>query len=166
MNRVFSTVGNRLLVDDIVSELSLEQRAAKSGLEIVVAKENRPRNTSAFIVGLGDDPFLWEEIIVNGIKRPRYQLGDKVFFAWSAGIEQLIDGHSFRCIEAHEVTGIERELPPPPDSSQEDTPSPESALAAQSEPDPPEEQPQDQFGTSYPESWPASPVYKDPGKLK
>ena len=126
--KVFSTVGNRLLVDDIVSELSLEQRASKAvsplnnqALEIVVSKENRPRNTSAFIVGLGDDPWLYDEVVVRGHKRPRYVIGDKVYFAWSAGSEQIIEGHSFRVLEAHEVTGIERVLP---DSQEQGSPSP------------------------------------------
>ena len=125
--KVFSTTGNRLLVDDIMSELTLEHRAAKAGLEIVIQTNNKPRPTAGIVVGIGDDPWLWEQIVVEGVKRPRYQIGDTVYFAWSAGVGQIIEGHEFRCLEAQEVISVERVLDLP-DSPEPDSPSPSPAV--------------------------------------
>lgn len=117
LKKVFSPEGCRLLVDDIVSELTLEQRASKirgplcpNGIEIVVAQENRPRSTSGRIIAVGTDPFLWEDIKVQGVTRPRYVVGDVVFFDWHAGTIQYIEGLEFRSLEAQAITGCEREV--------------------------------------------------------
>lgn len=105
---IFSPVGPRLLVDDIVSELTLEQRAAKAGLNIVVADNNRPKATQATVVALGDDPTLTESIVFKGVRRPRYMVGDIVAFNWHAGHLQIIEGHEYRSIEEAEITGVFR----------------------------------------------------------
>lgn len=148
---VFSPEGSHLLVDDIVSELTLEHRAEKAGLALIVEHENRPRNTMGTIVALGDDPYFYEQVIVQGRKRQRWQVGDIVTFAWHAGAAQLIEGHEFRSIIWQDIIGTFREdrdleLPQP------QAPSDEPAQGARNEQCLGSELPADLSGTSCRES--------------
>ena len=155
MNQLFfSPVGPRLLVDDIVSELTLEQRAAKAGLNIVVADNNRPKATQATIVAIGDDPTLTEEVNFKGVKRPRYKVGDVVAFNWHAGHLQIIEGHEYRSIEESEVTGVFRSVELPKG------PSAESVQDGQTEQCPSQESTACQFDTSCQGLLPSSQARK------
>lgn len=97
MSRKFKTLGARLLVKDIITTLSLEERAKKAGIEIVIEEDNRPRNTSGRVVGIGSDPLLNEEIHV----------GDIVHFAPYSGKSVFVEGEEFRSLEHQEVEHVE-----------------------------------------------------------
>lgn len=156
LRKVFSPEGARLLVDDIVSETTLEHRADKIGLALVVEHKNRPRNTMGYVVAIGTDPMLHEEIEVEGVRRPRYVVGDEVCFDWHAGSLQIIEGHEFRSLSLHEVTGCFRRLPEPLEP-----PSPfrgEAELAAQNDTRLDQEQLLDRFGMTLKGPWQPQPV--------
>lgn len=97
--RTYKPLGARLLVDPVVTTLSLEERAHRAGLEIIVENENRPQPTMGVVVAVGSDPLLQEEI----------KVGDWVYFGKYAGHEVVLEGKSFRCLELQEVTGVQAE---------------------------------------------------------
>lgn len=92
----FKPLGARLLVEPIITTLSLEERAKNAGLEIVVEHDNRPRPTQGKVIALGPDPLLREQI----------KEGDLVFFAPYAGNEVTLSGVSYRQLELPDVTGV------------------------------------------------------------
>lgn len=97
----YRPLGARLLVDPIVTTLSLEERARRAGLEIVVEQENRPRPTMGRVIAIGSDPLLREEV----------KVGDIVYFGPHAGHDVVLQDHTYRQIEHQEVTGIQSESP-------------------------------------------------------
>jgi len=101
--KVRKILGARLLVDPIITTLSLEQRAANAGLEIVVENENRPRPTMGRVVAVGTDPLLREEI----------KVGDIVSFMSYAGHDTTLEGHVFRTLEFQDITMVESDVPTP-----------------------------------------------------
>jgi len=99
----YKPLGARLLVDPIVTTLSLEERArraigpnAPNGLEIVVEHDNRPRPTQGKVIALGPDPLLHEQI----------KEGDIVFFHHYSGHEVTLEGVTYRVLELPEITGV------------------------------------------------------------
>lgn len=92
--RTYKPLGARLLVDPVVTTLSLEERARRAGLEIIVESENRPQPTVGIVVAVGSDPLLQEEVHV----------GDYVFFGKHAGHEVVLNGKVFRQLELQEIT--------------------------------------------------------------
>jgi len=109
----YKPLGARLLVQPIVTTLSLEERARNAGLEIVVEQENRPMPTQGVVVAVGSDPLLQEEI-----KR-----GDLVFFNKHAGHDVELEGQSYRQLEHQEVTGVVQESDLEEPQSRPDTPA-------------------------------------------
>jgi co-chaperonin GroES (HSP10) len=95
----YRPLGARLLVEPIITTLSLEERAAQAGLEIVVEHENRPRPTQGRVVALGSDPLLREEV----------KEGNIVFFHPYSGSEVTLVGKTYRQLEHTEVTGVMEE---------------------------------------------------------
>lgn len=89
--------GARVLVEDIIQTLSLEERAARAGLEIVVESENKPKCTMGKIVALGSDPLAHEE----------YKVGDVVFFKWHSGTKITLQDREYRSLELQEIEGVE-----------------------------------------------------------
>ena len=95
----YKPLGARLLVEPIITTLSLEERAKNAGLEIVVEKDNIPAPTQGRVIALGSDPFLREQI----------KEGDVVFFGRYAGGDVILAGVSYRQLELSEVTGVMQE---------------------------------------------------------
>lgn len=89
-------LGARLLVDEIETTLSLEVRAQRAGLELILEDDVRPRPTQGRVVSVGTDPLLKEEIAV----------GDVVFFAPTAGNYMTLQGKTFRQLEHLDVTSV------------------------------------------------------------
>ena len=92
----YRPLGARLLVEPIITTLSLEERAAQAGLEIVVEHDNRPRPTQGRVIALGSDPLLREEI----------KEGDIVFFHPYDGSEVTLAGVTYRQLEHQMITGV------------------------------------------------------------
>jgi co-chaperonin GroES (HSP10) len=97
---VYKPLGARVLVDPIITTLSLEERARQAGLEIVVENDNRPPSTQGRVIALGSDPLLLEEI----------KLGDIVFFNKHSGHEVVLQDKVFRQLEFQEITGVQKEV--------------------------------------------------------
>jgi chaperonin GroES len=95
----YKPLGARLLVEPIITTLSLEERAKNAGIEIVIEEDNRPRPTQGRVIALGSDPLLREEI----------KEGDVVFYAPYAGNEVTLEGKVFRQLEHQDVTGVMQE---------------------------------------------------------
>lgn len=95
----YKPLGARLLVEPIITTLSLEERARNAGLEIVVEQDNVPAPTQGKVIALGPDPFLREQIKENDI----------VFFSRYAGNEVVLAGITYRQLELSEVTGVMQE---------------------------------------------------------
>jgi co-chaperonin GroES (HSP10) len=83
-------------VEPIITTLTLEERARKAGLEIVVERDNVPKPTVGKVIALGGDPLMNEEI----------KEGNVVFFHWHAGHDVTFAGVTYRQLEHPEVTGV------------------------------------------------------------
>lgn len=92
--KTYKPLGARLLVDPVTTTLSLEDRAKRAGIEIVIEHENRPMPTVGIVIAVGSDPMLQEEV----------KVGDYVFFARHAGHEVVLNGKVFRQLELQEIT--------------------------------------------------------------
>lgn len=93
-------MGARLLVSEIITSLSLEERGARAGLTVIVETDNRPTPTTGKIEALGSDPIFKDEDI---------QIGDIVFYGPHAGTVHTIEGHEFKMLEFQEITLVERD---------------------------------------------------------
>jgi co-chaperonin GroES (HSP10) len=114
MTQLYKPFGARLLVDPIETTLSLEDRAQRAGLEIVLEQDHRPRPTQGRVVALGADPLLQESI----------KIGDVVFFAPYSGNDVVLEGVTFRQLELQDVTGVMTSSPQTDQSSSEGQLSP------------------------------------------
>lgn len=92
----YKPLGARLLVEPIITTLSLEERARNAGLEIVIEQDNQPRPTQGKVIALGSDPLLREEV----------KEGDVVFFHHHSGHNVTLAGKEYRQLEFQEVTGV------------------------------------------------------------
>lgn len=95
----YKPLGPRLLVEPIITTLSLEERATQAGLEIVLENDNRPLPTQGKVIALGSDPLLREEI----------REGDIVFFEKYSGHDVTLAGRTYRQLLHQEVTGVMQE---------------------------------------------------------
>jgi co-chaperonin GroES (HSP10) len=108
------------LVKDIVTSLSLEERAERAGLSIIIENENRPRPTQGRVIALGSDPIVHDQL----------KIGDVVFFNPHAGHTVVLEDQEFRMLEFQEVTSVMEE-----DQSSVEAPTEHNPLTSQ-EPDP------------------------------
>ena len=92
---MYTPMGARLLVDDIESTVSLEERGKQVGITVIVNQQNRPKVTQGRVIALGDDPMT----------QARFKVGDIVMFNHLAGVETWIEGRRFRTLEEQEITG-------------------------------------------------------------
>jgi co-chaperonin GroES (HSP10) len=114
--KVFKPMGARLLVQEIITTLSLEERGKRAGLTVIVESDNRPPASTGTVVALGSDP-----IFEGNVKE-----GDVVHFHPRAGYEQHLEGKQYRMLEWQEITAVEQlveELPDPPASAPLDPPA-------------------------------------------
>jgi co-chaperonin GroES (HSP10) len=97
--KTLKPLGARVYVEDIVTTLSIEERAQRAGFVAIVNEENRPKATQGRVVAIGTDPFIQEHIVV----------GDVVFFSSLAGTRIYVAERELRCLEFNELTGVEHE---------------------------------------------------------
>lgn len=95
----YKPLGARLLVDPIITTVSLEKRAELAGIEIVLEQDNVPKPTQGRVIALGSDPLLHEEL----------KIGDIVFYNWHSGNDVVLEGKTFRQLEHQDVTGVMQE---------------------------------------------------------
>jgi co-chaperonin GroES (HSP10) len=77
---------------------------AAVGLHAVVLDENVPRPTEGRVEAIGDDPFMQE----------RLKIGDTVTFAKHAGIDQLVEGRTYRVLTHNDIISVIRPDEPEP----------------------------------------------------
>lgn len=92
----YKPLGARLLVDPIITTVTLEERAKQAGLELVLEHENIPRPTQGRVIALGSDPFLHEQI----------KVGDIVMFHHLSGHDVTLTGITYRQLELTDITGV------------------------------------------------------------
>lgn len=92
----YKPLGARLLVEPIITTLSLEERGARVGLEVIVENDNRPRPTTGKVVALGSDPLMRELI----------KEGDIVFFHPYDGSDVTLAGVVYRQLELPMINGV------------------------------------------------------------
>ena len=102
LKKSYTPMGARLLVSEIITSLSLEERGARSNLTVIVENDNRPPSTTGRVEAIGSDPIFTAEDI---------RVGDTVFFGPHAGVNHTIEGHEFKMLEFQEITLVERERP-------------------------------------------------------
>lgn len=92
-------IGARVLVQEISTTLSLEERGKKFGITVITDERNRPKPTQGRVVKVGTDPFLRED---GGIVE-----GCIVHFARLAGSHYFFKGEEYRMLEFQEITVVE-----------------------------------------------------------
>lgn len=92
----YKPMGSRVFVEPIITTVSLEERARKAGLELVLEQENIPKPTQGRVLALGPDPLLHEQI----------KIGDIVFFHAYSGSDVTLEGVTYRQLDITEVTGV------------------------------------------------------------
>lgn len=100
----YKPLGARLLVDPIITTVSLEKRAelaenaftGSRGIELILEHENVPKPTQGRVIAVGSDPLLQEEV----------HIGDIVFFEWHSASELWLEGKLFLRLEHQSVTGV------------------------------------------------------------
>lgn len=100
MPKVIRPLGARVIVEEIVTTLSLEERGSKLGITVITDDSNRPRPTQGKVIALGTDPFLQENGLVEGCI---------VSFAPHAGIRVYVEEREYRSLEFQELIAITTE---------------------------------------------------------
>jgi co-chaperonin GroES (HSP10) len=113
----YRPIGARVIVEDIVTTLSLEARAAKVGLSIITDERNRPQPTQGKVIALGTDPMLREIGLTEGCV---------VSFDKLAGRRVWIEDVEYRSLELQEIIGVEDKINSPQPEIRVQQPSPDS----------------------------------------
>jgi co-chaperonin GroES (HSP10) len=90
-------LGARVFVEDIITTLSIEERAKRAGIVAVVNENNRPRATQGRVVAVGNDPLVQEFC----------KVGDIVFFGPLSGKFIYHKDKQYRSLELHELEAVE-----------------------------------------------------------
>ena len=91
-------LGARVFVDLIEPVDEVTARAQAAGLHVVVMEENIPRPTEGRVVAVGSDPMIQEYV----------RVGDVITFSKFAGMEQIVEGRTYRSIELREIVAVIR----------------------------------------------------------
>lgn len=102
MGKVMKPLGARVIVQEIITTLSLEARGAKAGIKVITSDDNRPRPTQGKVIALGNDPMLQEVGLTEGCI---------ITFAPHAGIRIYVEEEEFRSLELQEIIMITTETP-------------------------------------------------------
>lgn len=97
-------LGARVLVEELVTSLSIRERGKRSGLLIITSEDDDMKNhcTLGIIVAMGTDPFLLE----NGLAE-----GKVVSYNRHAGQHRFVEGRRYRMLEFQMIEDISDELP-------------------------------------------------------
>lgn len=89
--------GGRIFVRDIISSLSVEERAKRAGIIAIVNDSNRPKATMGQVVAIGNDPLIADYC----------KVGDVVYFGPLAGKKIVQEGHEVRILELPDIEATE-----------------------------------------------------------
>lgn len=97
-------MGARILVEELVTSLSIRERGKRSNLTIITNEDDELKNncTMGVIIALGTDPFL----VDNGLA-----VGKVVYFSRHDGIHTHIEGIRYRTLDFQMITNMLDELP-------------------------------------------------------
>jgi len=102
-------LGARCFVEEIEPIDEVTARARAAGLSVVVLEENKPKATEGRVVAVGTDPLIQEYVHV----------GDVVTFSKYAGVNQIVEGRTYRNLELREITAVIRPDEPIPQVAEE-----------------------------------------------
>lgn len=97
--KTLKPTGALIYVEDIITSLSIEERAKAAGFIAIVDDENRPRATQGKCIAVGEDPLIQELI----------KVGDVVFFGYLAGKRIFYHEREIRVLEYNEIIGVEHD---------------------------------------------------------
>jgi co-chaperonin GroES (HSP10) len=97
--KISRPLGARVIVEDIITTLSIEQRAQNAGFIAIVNEDNRPKSTQGKVIAVGTDPLMQEEVHV----------GDVVSFSYLSGTRLYIESVEYRSLEFNEIIMVTRE---------------------------------------------------------
>lgn len=97
-------LGARVLVEELVTSLSIRERGKRSGLLVITAEDDSLSSqcTMGVIVALGADPFLRE----NGL-----EVGKVIYFNRHAGDYTFLEGKRYRTLELQQITNVLDSIP-------------------------------------------------------
>jgi len=90
-------LGARVIVEEIVTSLSLVERGKLSGLTVITDQSNQPKPTQGKVLAVGNDPILRD----SGIEE-----GSVVTFAQHAGTYVQLEGKQYRSLEFQELIAV------------------------------------------------------------
>lgn len=94
---VIKPLGPRVLVEEMITTLSVEDRMAKAGLYAIVDEKNRPQPTQGRVIAIGTDPILRDAGIIEGCI---------VSFGKLAGTHVYVEDKQYRSLEFQELITI------------------------------------------------------------
>jgi co-chaperonin GroES (HSP10) len=100
--KISRPMGARVIVKDIITTLSVEERARNAGFIAIIDEPNRPTSTQGKVIAVGTDPLVQEEIHV----------GDTISFGRLSGTKIWIADEEFRSLEFDEIILVTREESP------------------------------------------------------
>jgi co-chaperonin GroES (HSP10) len=86
-------IGARIITIPVPTTMTIEERAKKSGLVVVMADKSKPKLTFGVIVRVSIDPVMEEN----------FKVGQGVFFRGLDGTDQTVEGKTFRSFEFNEI---------------------------------------------------------------
>ena len=92
-------LGARVLVEELVTSLSIRERGKRSGLVVITAEDDdlTSQCTMGEILALGTDPFLAEQGLA---------VGKVVYFNRHAGDHTFLEGKRYRTLELQQITNV------------------------------------------------------------
>lgn len=104
MSNLPRPLGARVLVEELVTSLSIRERGKQSGLLIITSEDDSLKNqcTLGKIVALGTDPFLAD----NGLT-----IGKVVSYSRHAGQHRFVEGKRYRMLELQMIEDVSDETP-------------------------------------------------------
>lgn len=97
--RIRRPLGARIIVDEIITSMSITDRANRAGLVAITEESNRPDCTQGKVLAVGNDP-IFQELgwTPEAIKR-----GIEVSFGRLSGTHIYIEGEHYRSLEFQEI---------------------------------------------------------------
>ena len=104
MNKLPKPLGARILVEEIITSLSIRERGKRAGLTVITNEDDKHTSNCSMglVLATGTDPFVEE----NGVK-----VGKVVYFSRHAGMETWLEGKRYRTLDFTELTSVLDEMP-------------------------------------------------------
>lgn len=97
-------LGPRILVEEVVTSLSIRERGKRAGLEVITNDDGNQKDnaTIGLILATGNDPLFVDEAL---------EVGKVVYFDRYGGKNTFYEGRRYRTLMFSEITNVLEELP-------------------------------------------------------